>query len=114
MSDQSLVNTAMQHKKSTKKLALYILGWLACIALTLFAYHLVQERILVEQSLYIVIAALGITQLIVQITCFLRLNTPSDSRSWNWIALVFTIIVIFILVTGSLWIMYNLNYYMVH
>jgi len=43
--------------------------------------------------------------------CFLHMNTSSEDR-WNLVAFVFTVLIIAILVVGSIWIMWNLNYNM--
>ena len=41
----------------------------------------------------------------------LHMNTKSD-EGWNMTAFVFTVLIIAILVVGSIWIMWNLNYNM--
>lgn len=55
---------------------------------------------------------LALLQLIIQIRSFFRLDTFGDKDHWNLVSLVFTVIVLAIVVGGSLWIMYNLNYNM--
>ncbi len=59
------------------------------------------------------IIILAISQLLVQSYCFLRLNTRSEN-TWNTMPFLFTIFIIAVLVGGSVWIMYNLNYNMFH
>ncbi len=99
--------------KNQKILGFYLTGLVLSVIFVVLAYHLVTQHQLPKESLYIAVVVLGVLQLVTQIICFLRLgkSNPED-KSWNWVALVFTFIVIVIVVTGSLWIMYNLNYNM--
>ncbi len=55
------------------------------------------------------LAALAVTQLLVQLLFFLHLGRESKPR-WNLIVLAFAVMVVVIVVFGSLWIMKNLQY----
>lgn len=101
-------------KKGQRLLISYVIGFVLTLALTLIAYSLVMNHALVPQSLYIVLAVLVILQLIVQAVFFFRLNTATENDRWNLIIFLFTLLIMLIVVSGSLWIMYNLNYYMVN
>lgn len=57
------------------------------------------------------ILAMAVVQVLVHLVCFLHMNTKSD-EGWNMTAFVFTVLIIAILVVGSIWIMWNLNYNM--
>ena len=57
------------------------------------------------------ILAMAVVQILVHLVCFLHMNTKSD-EGWNMTAFVFTVLIIAILVVGSIWIMWNLNYNM--
>lgn len=100
-----------QHESGQKTLSSYVVGIILCIVLTLIAFGLVEKRLLTDTMLYITLSALAIVQLLVQSICFLRLNVSKEGR-WNLLPFLFTILIIAILVGGSLWIMYNLNYNM--
>lgn len=89
----------------------YITGFILSILLTLLAFVLVHKHLFSTEALYVVIVFLALVQFFVQLRCFLQLNTSSEGR-WDLISFVFTLVVIFIVVGGSLWIMYNLNYNM--
>jgi cytochrome o ubiquinol oxidase operon protein cyoD len=91
----------------------YIIGFILSIVLTVIPFMVVAEQWLTGGLLYCTIVVLALLQLFVQLVFFLHLNLREDGR-WNLLAFVFTAIVVAILVTGTLWIMYNLNYYMVH
>jgi len=99
-------NTAGQ-----KTLTSYVVGFVLCIVLTLIAFGLVKMNVLSDMYLYISLAGLAILQLFVQTICFLRLNASKEGQ-WNLLPFLFVILIIAVFVGGTLWIMYNLNYYM--
>lgn len=103
----------VESSSGQKTLKAYVIGLALSLVLTLMAFGLVQVRLLTNVNLYIALSALAITQLIVQSVCFLRLNASAQGR-WNLLPFLFAILIIAILVGGSLWIMYNLNYYMMN
>lgn len=105
--------TQVEYGGKQKTFAAYIFGYILCILLTLAAFALVEVRVLTDTYLYFSLAALAIAQLFVQSICFLRLNLSYEGR-WNLWPFLFSILIILILVSGSLWIMYNLNYNMSH
>ena len=94
-----------------KSLQSYIVGFGLSLALTLFSFYCVEKRLFTDLHLYVVLTILAITQLLVQSICFIRLNGDTDGR-WNLLPFLFAVLIISILVGGSLWIMYNLNYNM--
>jgi cytochrome o ubiquinol oxidase operon protein cyoD len=96
-----------------KTLGTYVTGLVLCVILTLIAFGLVEKRLLSDSGLYIALAGLAIVQLFVQSTCFLRLNSSAEGR-WNLLPFLFALLIIAVLVSGSLWIMYNLNYNMMN
>jgi cytochrome o ubiquinol oxidase operon protein cyoD len=52
-----------------------------------------------------------VIQVLVHLVYFLHLDSKSEG-GWNMVAIVFSAIIILIVVVGSLWIMWNLNYNM--
>ncbi len=104
-------DTSMEHGAGKKTLASYIVGFLLCLILTFIAFGLVKMHVLADVYLYISLAALAIIQLFVQTICFLRLNASKEGQ-WNLLPFLFVILIIAVFVGGTLWIMYNLNYYM--
>lgn len=89
----------------------YIIGFILSIALTIIPYALVVHHLLVGDMLVIAVVVLGIVQLFVQLVFFLHLSANPAQR-WNSMTFAFTVLIIFLLVVGSLWIMWNLNYNM--
>jgi cytochrome o ubiquinol oxidase subunit IV len=102
-----------QQVSGQKTLQSYLIGFALSIILTLIAFGIVEARFFSDVYLYISLAGLAIAQLVVQSICFLRLNSSKEGQ-WNLLPFLFAIFIIAILVGGSLWIMYNLNYYMTH
>ena len=91
----------------------YIIGFILSIVITVMAFLLVSFKPFPTEIIYIVIATLAILQLYVQLVFFLHLNTRSEGR-WNLLVFLFSLIVVLIIIFGSIWIMINLNYNMVH
>mgnify|MGYP001432846862 CR=1 FL=1 len=56
----------------------------------------------------IAILLIGAVQIVVPMIYFLHMNTKSEG-GWNMLAAIFTIVVVVITLSGSLWIMYHLN-----
>lgn len=99
------------HDSNKKTLSTYLIGFFVSLILTIASFGVVICHALSPTNSYVALAVLACLQLIVQATCFLRLNTSSEGRD-NFLTFVFTILVIVIIVVGSLWIMYNLDYNM--
>ena len=64
-----------------------------------------------NEIIYIVISVSAVMQLLIQLIFFLHLNSESKPR-WNLTVFLFIILIVGILVIGTLWIMYNLDYNM--
>ncbi|HUC20924.1 MAG TPA: cytochrome o ubiquinol oxidase subunit IV [Candidatus Polarisedimenticolaceae bacterium] len=92
-------------------LTTYVIGFVLSLALTLEAYALVINHVLSGSWLLAAIMATAVVQLMVQLIFFLHLGSESKPK-WNLVVFLFMLMVLFILVLGSLWIMHNLNYHM--
>ncbi|QGP54611.1 Cytochrome o ubiquinol oxidase protein CyoD [Piscirickettsia salmonis] len=91
----------------------YIVGFILSLGITFIAFALVAYKMLPSTGLYIAVAILAIIQLFVQLKFFLHMTTNPSGR-WDLVSFIFTIFVVLILVGGTLWIMYDLDYNMVH
>ena len=95
----------------------YVYGFVLSLVLTLAAYLLVQHHLAThhvfppDNVMVVLLMILALTQLMVQLIFFLHLGRESKPR-WNLVIFLFAAMVVFILVAGSLWIMWNLNYHM--
>jgi cytochrome o ubiquinol oxidase subunit IV len=95
-----------------KKLGIYIIGLICCVFLTLIAFGAVMTNLFSRWQVFTIIYAAAIIQFFVQVICFLRLNTKTEQGQINIMSIIFTFIILFSIVAGSLWIMWNVNYYM--
>jgi cytochrome o ubiquinol oxidase subunit IV len=100
-----------ENEKWSGTVSSYALGFFFSIILTFTAYFLVVKQIMTGPPLAITIGALALTQAVIQLIYFLHLGQESTPR-WNLLVFIFMAIITGILVIGSLWIMYNLDYRM--
>jgi cytochrome o ubiquinol oxidase operon protein cyoD len=91
----------------------YVIGYVSALALTLAAYVLVVRDVLSGWALTVALIALALVQVLVQLFFFLHLGREARPR-WKLVVFLFMLLVLGILVFGSLWIMNNLDYNMMH
>ena len=89
----------------------YMTGFILSIILTVLPFWMVMTGAASPAVILGTILAMAVVQVLVHLVCFLHMNTKSD-EGWNMTAFVFTVLIIAILVVGSIWIMWNLNYNM--
>ncbi|HKX24447.1 MAG TPA: cytochrome o ubiquinol oxidase subunit IV [Candidatus Saccharimonadales bacterium] len=97
--------------KDKRTLINYIIGFILSLLLTCTAYLVVTNQLLAGGVLVAIIIGLAIAQVLVQLFFFLHLGHETKPR-WKLVTLLFMLVVLFILVFGSLWIMQNLDYNM--
>lgn len=88
----------------------YSIGFGLAIILTLTAYLAVVCGWFSQMSAIAIIAVLAVVQLVVQLIFFLHLGR--DKVKWKAAAFYTMFIILLLIVGGSLWIMYNLDYNM--
>ena len=86
----------------------YVIGFVLSLFITLAAYGIAVYHVLPGTALIVVLLSLAGVQFIVQIKCFLHLDSGSASRE-RLIVLGAIIVIVLILVGGSLWVMTHLN-----
>lgn len=94
------------------KVRTYFLGFGLSLILTIIPFVLVMNNLITRSEIIKTIIAFAIVQVIVHIVCFLRLR-PTKDQTWNWLAFIYTLILLGALVGGSAWIIYHLNFNMV-
>jgi len=97
-----------------KKLGIYATGFMVCCVLTLIAFASVMTHSFSKGMLFFIIFLTAIIQFFVQLICFLRLNIKTNQGKMNVMSIAFTGVILTVIVAGSLWIMWNCNYYMSH
>jgi cytochrome o ubiquinol oxidase operon protein cyoD len=95
------------HPESTLKG--YLTGFGLSVVLTAIPFWLVMTDALGNnQATAVAILVLAAIQIVVHMVYFLHM-TPSAEGGWSMMALIFTIVMVVITLTGSLWVMYHLN-----
>ena len=97
-----------------KKLSVYIVGILLCVILTLLPFGVVMNGHLPYGEILGVILVSALLQFFVQVFCFLRLNYSTEQAKMNTMSFLFSLVILGVVVGGSLWIMWTLNYRMMH
>ncbi len=105
--------SAMKYGMGLKTLKSYIIGLVLSLMFTSIAFFIVANHSFATTTLYVTLAVLAVLQLIAQVVFFLRMTMNPEGR-WNSMPFLFTILIVSVLIGGSLWIMYNLNYNMMH
>jgi cytochrome o ubiquinol oxidase operon protein cyoD len=87
----------------------YAAGFVLSVILTAIPFWLVMGNILDDMlKTSIVIMALAAVQIVVHMIYFLHVNTKSEG-GWTFMALAFTLTLVVVTLTGSIWVMYHLD-----
>ncbi|MBM7044127.1 MULTISPECIES: cytochrome o ubiquinol oxidase subunit IV [Rhizobium] len=87
----------------------YMTGFVLSVILTAIPFWLVMAKVFSDPVVTAaLIMVLGAIQIIVHMIYFLHMNTRSEG-GWNMMALIFTIVLVIIALSGSLWVMHHLN-----
>lgn len=87
----------------------YLIGFALSVILTAIPFWLVMGDVIADRTIAtLVIMGFGVVQIFVHMVYFLHMNTKSEG-GWTMMAAIFTIIVIVIALSGSLWVMFHLN-----
>lgn len=97
-----------------KTLDVYVAGTITCVILTILPFAAVMLKFLSQATTVGIVVACMFAQFIVQLVCFLRLNYHTEQARTNVQSFAFILFMLFVLIAGSIWIMDNLNYNMMH
>jgi cytochrome o ubiquinol oxidase operon protein cyoD len=86
----------------------YVIGFVLSVILTAIPFWLVMTHALPNGTTAAVILGLGAVQMVVHIIYFLHMSGKAEG-GWSMTAMIFTIIVVVIMLSGSIWVMYHLN-----
>jgi cytochrome o ubiquinol oxidase operon protein cyoD len=87
----------------------YVTGFIVSVILTAIPFWLVMNKVIPSAGLTIVvILGFAAVQIVVHMVYFLHM-TPKSENGWSMMALVFTIVLVVITLSGSLWVMYHLK-----
>jgi cytochrome o ubiquinol oxidase subunit IV len=88
--------------------AIYTIGLALAVILTATSFWVANTSLLWAPGVPLGLAVLAIAQMGVHLVFFLHITTGPDNTN-NVLALAFGILIVFLVVVGSLWIMTNLN-----
>ena len=94
--------------RSRKAFVGYLIGLGLAILLTAVAFFIAGTSLVWHPSIPIALVVLAIAQIGVHLVFFLHITTGPDNVN-NVLALAFGVLIVFLIIIGSLWIMYNLN-----
>jgi cytochrome o ubiquinol oxidase operon protein cyoD len=86
----------------------YIVGFGLAVLLTATSFFVAGTDLVLQPSIPVAIVVLAIAQMGVHLVFFLHITTGPDNTN-NVLALAFGLLIVFLVVGGSLWIMSHLN-----
>jgi len=87
----------------------YLIGFWLSVLLTAIPFYLVMSGIVQNrEATGVLLVAMAAVQIVVHMVCFLHMNGRSEN-GWTMMSLIFTVIIVGIVLSGSLWVMYHLN-----
>jgi cytochrome o ubiquinol oxidase operon protein cyoD len=104
-------HSAHEHSAAHGSLKSYVVGFALSLILTLLSFGCVMSGAVPQHLVVPGIVVFCVAQLLVQLAFFLHLSVAPGQRD-NLSIGVFTLLIIAIVVVGSLWVMHNMNLYM--
>jgi len=89
----------------------YIIGFILALGLTVASFYFARSTLVWQPSIPALLIVLAIAQMGVHLVFFLHITTGPDNTN-NVLALAFGVLIVFLIIAGSLWIMANLNAHM--
>jgi cytochrome o ubiquinol oxidase subunit IV len=87
----------------------YVIGFVLAVILTAIPFWIVMTKAIDSSGFTIVaVLAFAAAQIVVHMVYFLHM-TPKAEGGWSMMALAFTIILVVITLSGSLWVMFHLK-----
>ena len=86
----------------------YVLGLAIATGLTIASFWAAQTHLIYGPSVDMALATFAVAQMGIHLVFFLHITTGPDNTN-NVLALAFGILIVFLVVFGSVWIMHHLN-----
>ena len=87
----------------------YVIGFVLSVILTAIPFWLVMGGVIADKSTTVlVVAAFAAVQVVVHMIYFLHMNSRVEG-GWSFMAMMLTIVLVVIVLSGSMWVMYHLN-----
>jgi cytochrome o ubiquinol oxidase operon protein cyoD len=98
----------VEHQEDNADFLSYTAGFGLAIALTIASFVVAKTDLLWPPGIPVGLVVLAFAQIGVHLVFFLHMGSGADNTN-NILALTFGLFVVFLVLTGSLWIMYNLS-----
>ena len=102
----------LEEHEPSERVTSYLIGLGLATLLTIVSFFIARTTLVWEPSIPVALAVLAIAQMGVHLVFFLHITTGADNVN-NVLALAFGVLIVFLIIVGSLWIMANLNQNMV-
>ena len=109
--DSAPGETPSQSGEVKREVIAYVIGFVLATGLTLLSFFITRTTLVWTPSIPVALCVLAIAQMGVHLAFFLHITTGPDNVN-NVMALAFGVLIVFLLITGSLWIMAHLNHNM--
>jgi len=87
----------------------YLIGFFLSVVLTAIPFWLVMGGVIENKTVTaLIIMGFAVVQVLVHMIYFLHMNGRSEG-GWNMMALLFTVLLVVIVFSGSMWVMYHLH-----
>lgn len=86
----------------------YLTGFVLAALLTAIPFWLVMDHVLSPGQAALAVMALAAIQVVVHMIYFLHLSSRAEG-GWSMLALLFTVLLVGIVLSGSLWVMHHLD-----
>ena len=96
------------HDKLLNEVASYVIGLFLALVFTATSFWVASTPVLWGPGIGVGLAVLAIAQMGIHLVFFLHLTSGPDNTN-NVLALAFGVLVVFLIMAGTLWIMANLN-----
>ena len=90
----------------------YVLGLALAVALTIASFWVARTHLIYGPGIPVALVALAIAQMGIHLVFFLHITTAPDNTN-NVLALAFGVLIVFVLVFGTVWVMIHMNQNMV-
>jgi cytochrome o ubiquinol oxidase subunit IV len=98
----------VEDQEATANYLSYTVGLGLAVLLTIASFVVAQTNLLWAPGIAVGLVVLAFAQIGVHLVFFLHIGTGSDHTN-NILALVFGLLIVFLVITGSIWIIANLN-----
>lgn len=86
----------------------YLTGFALAVILTVIPFGLVMSGALPKGGAALLVIAFAALQIVVHMVFFLHMNSRAEG-GWIMLSSIFTVVLVVIALTGSLWVMYHMN-----